>query len=75
MVQPITFKVNNTDMDREIENPPGVFNVLEVIKGNPSIPVINQSIMGGIIILILAEGIFVHNTIIVQWNEKRRRYP
>jgi hypothetical protein len=75
VVQPIRFKVNDTDMNHEIENTPSVFNGLEVVKGNPSIPVIDQSIMGSVIILILTEGILVHNAIVVQWDEKRRRYP
>jgi hypothetical protein len=75
MVQPITLKVNDTDMNCKIENPPSVFNGLEVVKGNPSIPVINQSILSSIIILILAESILVYNASIVQRDEKRRRYP
>lgn len=75
MVQSITLEINNIDIIREVENTPSIFNGLEVVEGNPSIPMVDESVMGGVIILILAKGIFIHNAIIVQWDEERRRYP
>lgn len=47
----------------------------EVILNYPSLPVILQHLKGGLLILHLSKGVFIHNGVIARVLEDARRYP